>query len=474
MEQTSSRIGWDNDDDDTLLMFHNPNTQWSDHSGHSKYITPYEPTIYGYIEVTMTNGKAYDYEIKYKSDYDAWLLSNLFKVRHNQNPLDEDKNCLPNTPNHDFIIIDVNEKDLTWTRSSRQVHECLPNAVNSFLSHWFGRSIDTDDKKWYANYGEKVTSDGCKENWTLTVTHQLLEPYEIGISRIFLPIGRGLSPEMYTWMGRLGTNPDYVKDFTTTNEEYLEKLGLGLEQINQIKDPKERIGKLETRKTFLNMFRFECIKYPIGPCIVLSSWGNATKISSHNGGASYSGPRSHEFGDWKIAIQLDWIKNLPYTEDKFPLDTYQEDIGTITPNFTSLKIIEKDGKKFSLGETISAVQRVNTKTPTYNSYKGSTTTYEPSTQGVISSIDKLTTEFKIDRVEARRVLMSCSWKLSEAQQYLVKHPPVIKDNKVWANYCPKCGKQLKIIFQNGNSSCSMCLQPVVPIGYKYYGSNKKL
>ena len=310
----------------------------------------YGQKIYGYFEVENKDGKRFLYDITSLATYKALMESNHVKIEVGE-PLEADLG--KTIPNQDFISVILNESDVNWTTTTRHVHCCLPRATSDHMVHWFGKKLDNDDEKWYKEYAEKVSSDGCKQAWTITVIEQLVEPYGLGVSRVVVSPDLMRHAEHHTWMGRLGANPFFTSDGKTTNDQALDKMG--------VLDP-------EQRKFWKNKWRFETEPNPVGPFISLeqfspvsstSAYGRSSiggnfsssnTVSSHNGGAHYRGPRARMYsGSFKIAVQLDYAANIDKTNyPKFPLDPYSVDQGVRRPNFDSIKVHQEpageDGK----------------------------------------------------------------------------------------------------------------------------------
>jgi len=487
---------------------------WQGHGGYTSYTGytggAYQSTIYGYYLIKMEDGTTIIDDITSKDEYEAILLSNQFEIEHNADPEDCDLKKLPKDPTHDFIAIHCSEKDISWTKKTRFVHTCLVKAANEHLSHWFGRKLDSSDENWYSSYADKVTKDGCTEKWTLTVTHQLVSPYEIGIKKVFVPRNANLSPEMYVWMGRLGANPDFAKNYSTTNEEYFAKLGCDQASINKIKDATERASMQDMHDQMDAMFGFQCVETPPGPAIVLSSFsssGGMTWSSSggysnsstygatntHSGGAFYEGPRSGRKSSWKIAVQLGWLKDLSYDEFKFPLDPYRTDPGVMTPKCNTLKIVKQDGKSFDVWQVKSWLSKKKAK-ETAARNKANTQARKPFLQAV----RRLAQKFHINAKEAKAVLDSFNGNEYQANKFLedgdltkIPQSQSVAPTRVTtgsqgpqssmgffgSDMCPDCFQRMKAYIIDDQYCCDQCnavLGPaksnlpsvVVPPGFK--------
>lgn len=474
---------------------------WQGHSGYGGYgggnYSAPKQTIYGYYAITLDDGTVILDDITNAMEYEALLLSNLVKIEHDGDVEAVDLKKIPADLTHDFIIVHCNENDISWTKKTRYVHKCLVKAADEHLSHWFGRKLDNDDDTWYSSYADKVTTDGCTEKWTLTVTHQLVAPYEVGIKKVFVPRNANLSPEMYVWMGRLGTNPDYAKDYSTTNEEYFAKLGCDQATINKIKDAKERASMQDMHDQMEAMFGFQCSDRAPGPAIVLSSfsasgnktWSSTSGYSSgggsygttntHSGGAFYEGPRSNGKSTWKIAVQLGWLKDLAYDEFKFPLDPYRIDPGIMTPKSDTLKIVKQDGKSFDVWQVKSWLQKKKTAAAAAHT-KAATEARKPFLQAV----RRLALEFDIGAKEAKAVLDSFKGNEYQARQFLesgdltqLPRSTAVAPTRVatgsqipqssmgffGSDMCPDCFQKMTPYTRDGNYCCDECNAVLGPV-----------
>jgi len=211
-----------------------------------------------------------------------------------------------------------------WTRVPRSVATCAFHASDKFIKRILGGELDNDDERWYSNH-HLVTPHGLPDDWSATVIHQLVEPYGIGVAGIRYP-KRALIPpykEYPLWIARLGANPLYLTDYTTTNPEALSTLAG--------EDP-DLITEFSSHP-----WGVEASDIPFRPGIIMRQ-GNESQLG-HNGSASYVGPRSCIDQDWKMSIRLARLENISCLPDPPPLPKYEECL-TNKPDIWSIVDIE--------------------------------------------------------------------------------------------------------------------------------------
>ncbi len=211
----------------------------------------------------------------------------------------------------------------TFLSKSRSVACCAYNATDSYMSHMLGMHLDSDDKKWY-ELNELVTGDGLPQRNSFTVIQQLIQPYGLGISRIFVPRNSRRFDEYVPFMFALGSNPFFMVDGHTTNEEALEKMQIPADK----------------REFFLNQWRYECVDEAPSGSISMNQFND--KESGHNGGSNYYGPRRRVLKEgWRMSIKLDKLSNITYLKE-LALPEYKEYPGHMSYSWWGIK--DDEGK----------------------------------------------------------------------------------------------------------------------------------
>ena len=211
----------------------------------SNYTPPSYKKTYGYFRIKKKDNTTSLFYIQDKDMYQT-IIDNQeeFQLTFSA-PLKGDEKDALLDKNGKVIYVQANYNEFrTWSRSSRNVATCLYNATSDYMKHLFGMSLDHDDQDWYSNYDNKVDSNGCKGDWTLTVVQQLIEPYNLGIKKARVEPGSMRYAEQKTFILALGANPFFMRDGVTTNLEALAKLKV---------DPNSNHGK-----SLLEGWRFYC------------------------------------------------------------------------------------------------------------------------------------------------------------------------------------------------------------------------
>lgn len=169
---------------------------------------------------------------------------------------------------------------------------CLYNALDDYMQHFFGRKMDSDDRDFF-DYHPLTTKDGTPEAATLRVAQELIEPYGLVISRVYLAPGTSMGSDMKQWPLALRANPAAMMNRKTSNAEFAKQMGLDLETANKA-------------------YRFEFTTAPLRPSISCGALGHSTKTQQAGSGhASYEGPRAKENSS-TLQFQIDLKENVEY------------------------------------------------------------------------------------------------------------------------------------------------------------------
>ena len=191
------------------------------------------------------------------------------------------------------IIFTIPLENASYRYKSPTVQLCAYNATSRYLESILGVRLDKDDEIWFCQH-PLVESQGLPQKHTATVINELVKPYNIGISKIFVRKGSAINEELQHWQKVLGVNPkakfssqvsnlDYFKSICGNNETLLEEL----------------------IRTQNNQFCFEYLDLPKMPAIVFNET-SSTSFATGGGHSSYYSPRSTVNPDsWRLAIQLD-------------------------------------------------------------------------------------------------------------------------------------------------------------------------
>jgi hypothetical protein len=89
----------------------------------------------------------------------------------------------------------------------KQVMMCAYDATEKYLKNLLGVGLDSTDSSWYKAH-PLTESSGLPEQHTITVLNDLVKPYGIGVSKVYILKGSSANEEQLAWMECLGHNPD--------------------------------------------------------------------------------------------------------------------------------------------------------------------------------------------------------------------------------------------------------------------------
>lgn len=168
-------------------------------------------------------------------------------------------------PEKDSFISDV-------TLSKKKPMGCLFDSVKSYCSSILGVNLDGDDRTFFDDH-PLTQDDGVPMPDTLRVAQELIGPYGLIISRVQAKPNYGVKGDLMQWRKVLGCNPLGYADRITSNNEFIEKMGLQ--------------GKEDPSK-----YRFEYSDVALYPSIACGIMSGADITTGSTGGhATYISPR---------------------------------------------------------------------------------------------------------------------------------------------------------------------------------------
>jgi len=213
----------------------------------------------------------------------------------------------------------------------KNVSPCGFDSTNNFLRNNLNCGLDSYDKEWYTKH-RLTTAMGLPQEYTLTVTNDLVKPYNIGVSRVWMRKHSTLSDDQKAWISVLGCNPLGTIDRDFNNEEY----AIEISTIDDKVDEK----LLEMSKVQASKFNFEFTDVlPRGPYIIYNS--NVGMGEIKGGHAEYAGPRA-PLDRFMMALKLDFIKNINYLSEP---PTFGEEPFDETTEIDLWECLNKDGEK---------------------------------------------------------------------------------------------------------------------------------
>lgn len=221
-----------------------------------------------------------DQTVEYKLDYSTrdWY--------------DHAKFCWPEIKD----AIEVPVEHCQFTYDTPKFNPCVYTATKDYMNGRWGVSLHDSDRAWLASH-PLSTDDGVPQADFMTCVHELVSVYDFAVDRVRVKAGSLLlGDHPMQWMLALGCNPFALVDHKTTNAEAAEKMGMTLEEANE-------------------MWRFEFHTEPLpGSIVGEKGWsnGNGVKTGYAGGHARYSAPRERGFGNWFGCIQLKRKNEVQY------------------------------------------------------------------------------------------------------------------------------------------------------------------
>jgi len=209
-------------------------------------------------------------------------------------------------------IFEISPEQARYKTSTKYVQCCAFDAAELYLSSLHAIKLHSSDKDWFKSL-EVVISSGLPMQHTLTVLHELVKPYGLGISHIIMRKGSSGFEETKLWKQALGCNPMAASSTTNGNKEYLSML------CPEGSDPEYVKSMQEQMKEYKFDYRDDISDY--GPCIVFNSTTNqtATVYASGGGHASYRAPRNLSPG-FHMALKMDKLENIHYKKNPEGVD----------------------------------------------------------------------------------------------------------------------------------------------------------
>lgn len=208
---------------------------------------------------------------------------------------DHAKHCWPEVAG----MVEIPVEHCKFTYDTPKFNPCVYHATKDYLQSRWGISLHDTDRSWLASH-PLATDDGIPQADFITCVHELVEPYDFKVDRVRVVAGTLMMGEhINAWMMALGCNPFAMVDHKTTNAEAAERMGMTLQEANEL-------------------WRFEfgedCLA---GSIVGEKGWagGNGVKTGNLGGHARYVAPRDHSHGNWFGCIQLKRKDQVSYISD---------------------------------------------------------------------------------------------------------------------------------------------------------------
>lgn len=201
----------------------------------------------------------------------------------------------------EFPVIFVPKAHVKWRKAMPL--SCLFQATKGLLSNVFGTTLDYDDARFFDEH-PLATPSGVSLANTARLVQEIIEPYNLRVSRIQLAPGTGLPGDLANWVDILGMNPIALGDHATTNEMFAQLTGQDLAKVNMT-------------------YKMEYTEAPLRPCILcaVAPMSASSKTGENLGHAEYVGARAKRQGyEPTLQIQVDrapyvhWYKSPVFPE----------------------------------------------------------------------------------------------------------------------------------------------------------------
>lgn len=208
---------------------------------------------------------------------------------------DHAKHCWPEIEG----MVEIPVKHASFSYDTPKFNACVYTATKDYLQSRWGISLHDTDRSWLARH-PLATDDGIPQADFITCVHELVAPYDFMVDRVRVTTGSlMMGDHLNAWMMALGCNPFAMVDHKTTNAEAAEKMGMTLQEANEL-------------------WRFEfgddCLP---GSIVGEKGWsgGNGVNVGNLGGHARYVAPRDYSNGNWFACIQLKRKEQVSYISD---------------------------------------------------------------------------------------------------------------------------------------------------------------
>jgi len=222
--------------------------------------------------------------------------------------ISELKKVLDFQENENSITFIIPKEKAHYKYAVPKVQMCAYHATEDYLKSLLGVTLSHEDRIWFASH-PLVNEMGLPQKYTVTVLNDLVKPYGIGVSNIYVVKGSAINEELTKWQAVLGCNPKAKQSSQYSNTDY----------VREISGGNEELIKAFTRQ-FKDKFNFEYVETPTMPAVVFTATGNASLSFAGGGGhSSYCAPRAElHSSDWKLALKFDWLDKIQHRYKQDP------------------------------------------------------------------------------------------------------------------------------------------------------------
>jgi hypothetical protein len=228
--------------------------------------------------------------------------------------ISELKKVLDFQENGDSITFIIPKEKARYKYTVPKVQMCAYHATEDYLKSLLGVTLSYEDQVWFASH-PLVNEMGLPQKYTVTVLSDLVKPYGIGISNIYVVKGSAINEELIKWQAVLGCNPKAKQSSQYSNADYIQEISGGNEEL------------IKTFSyQFKDKFNFEYVDTPVMPAVVFTTTGSVNLSFAGGGGhSSYCAPRARiHNANWKLAIRFDRLDKIQHKYKQEP-PTYKHE-----------------------------------------------------------------------------------------------------------------------------------------------------
>jgi len=222
--------------------------------------------------------------------------------------ISELKKVLDFQENSDSITFIIPKEKARYKYAVPKVQMCAYHATEDYLKSLLGVTLSYEDQVWFASH-PLVNEMGLPQKYTVTVLNDLVKPYGIGISNIYVVKGSAINEELIKWQAVLGCNPKAKQSSQYSNADYIREISGGNEELTKA-----------FNRQFKDQFNFEYLDTPVMPAVVFTDTGSASLSFAIGGGhSSYCAPRAKiQNANWKLALKFDWLDKIQHKYKQEP------------------------------------------------------------------------------------------------------------------------------------------------------------
>src|SRR2546428_8571012 len=109
---------------------------------------------------------------------------------------------------------------------------CLFTATKTLAQNMWGTTLDEDDRGFFEDH-PLASESGVGISDTLRVVQEIVDPYNLRISRVHLMPGTPINGDLLQWVNVLGVNPLALGDMQTSNAMFAQMMGKSVEEMNK-------------------------------------------------------------------------------------------------------------------------------------------------------------------------------------------------------------------------------------------------